>query len=330
MRDDYGLPARIAVVSLLLRLLLYLVTPCNQKIENAAALVLKSTTADPSRHIQSVPTMHHVIPSNNKATHYLPLYSDQERFSCPTFPRDPSVELASPQKRDSIINIVNVAWDLSILALLEGLSRVITPLSSVYCDSANHIVKNHLLHSTRYTFIWMPATHFFGAASNCGASYAVVFNIATQLEYTSLALSYFLLRFAETYTPLNDYRRFKLINLAYKFSNGGVTGVLLFDCDIRHAYRATEKTASSNLDAHHALWQTFPVCIWNGASTTYTLNVSGTLNLDVVLVNREAAVRYVREYAARRALRSALRDLPPTPTYFVTINPAVDLQPSPL
>ena len=64
---------------------------------------------------------------------------------------------------------------------------------------------------------------------NSRAQYAVMFQITCAAPYHTVCLAYALLRFKMENTSLPDYHHFELVDLSYKYLQGMIYGVMVFD-----------------------------------------------------------------------------------------------------
>ncbi|TEB10475.1 hypothetical protein FA13DRAFT_245902 [Coprinellus micaceus] len=193
---------------------------------------------------------------NHYTVYHMPLHTAH-----PVYHPCSAVEhVAIPEKRDSVVNIVNVVWEIGAHILLSGLSRVITPLSSVYDTRPDPTSVHYLTRTASFFFVWMPSPSFVCPHDVAGADYATLFDITCDRPYKSLALAFMLLRLSERLTRQCDYARVKLVNLSYKFYDGGVHGVLFYDKELAIAYN---NNFSLDFDTPVLLGDGRIVTVWN-------------------------------------------------------------------
>ena len=103
-------------------------------------------------------------------------------------------------------------------------------------------VFRYIRENAHFNFVWSPTVRHLcqSVCDNPRAQYAVMFQITCAAPYHTVCLAYALLRFKMENTSLPDYHHFQLVDLSYKYLQGMVYGVMVFDNDFHWAWeRAT-------------------------------------------------------------------------------------------
>jgi hypothetical protein len=75
-------------------------------------------------------------------------------------------------------------------------------------------------------------------------------------------LAFMLLRFQDFHIRDCDYQLFNLISLSYHIRPNGTHGLLLYDNNLRHAYRKAVHRACENPSRHKSLQYGHPISTW--------------------------------------------------------------------
>lgn len=108
----------------------------------------------------------------------------------------------------------------------------------------------------------MKASEIMASNNPKSARYAVAFFIHSESPFQIIDLAFMLLRFQDFHIRDCDYQKFELISLSYQLTVGGIWGLLLYDKNLRSAYRKAvhraRKTPNKFKSAHFG----FPISTW--------------------------------------------------------------------
>ncbi|KAF7344343.1 ATP-dependent DNA helicase [Mycena sanguinolenta] len=173
----------------------------------------------------------------------------------------PDVVHTDNETRERIIEIVNSTWDNGIGVGMRSLPSLIAPNSSVYRTDIRLETIRHAK-STPVLFVWMKAIDVISSHRPANAQYAVAFFIPSEEPFHVADLAYMLLRFQDFHIRDCDYQRFKLVSLSYQLAPNGTYGILLYDKDLRRAFRKALHGAREEPSKNKSAKFGHPISTW--------------------------------------------------------------------
>ncbi|KAJ6592342.1 hypothetical protein B0H19DRAFT_974315 [Mycena capillaripes] len=103
----------------------------------------------------------------------------------------------------------------------------------------------------------MTAADVMKSKNPAQARYAIAFSIPSQQPFHAADLAFMLLRFQDFHIRDSDYCRFNIISLSYHLGPDGTYGLLLYDKNLRSAYRKAvhrARQSPSKYISSHSTW----------------------------------------------------------------------------
>ncbi|KAJ7202741.1 hypothetical protein C8J57DRAFT_1260088 [Mycena rebaudengoi] len=94
------------------------------------------------------------------------------------------------------------------------------------------------------------------------AAYAVGFFIPSDAPFHVADLAFLLLRFQDFHIRDSDYERFNIVSLSYHIGIGGSYGLLLYDNNLRHAFRKARTNARRDPAKYQSSEFGHPISTW--------------------------------------------------------------------
>ncbi|KAJ7227563.1 hypothetical protein C8J57DRAFT_1585286 [Mycena rebaudengoi] len=173
----------------------------------------------------------------------------------------PDVIYSSIDTRKQIVSIVNSTWDTGIAVGMEVLPSTIAPNSTTYHTDTRLATIRHVK-NTPILFVWMKVADARLFTTPKSAAYAVGFFIPSDAPFHVADLAFLLLRFQDFHIRDSDYERFNIVSLSYHIGIGGSYGLLLYDNNLRHAFRKARTNARRDPAKYQSSEFGHPISTW--------------------------------------------------------------------
>jgi hypothetical protein len=108
----------------------------------------------------------------------------------------------------------------------------------------------------------MKATDIMRSNNPPRACYAIAFAIQSEEPFHVVDLAYMLLRFQYYHVRDCDYQTFELISISYHSAPNGTYGLLLYNKNLRHAYRKAVHQVRKNPSTNKSSQYGYPISTW--------------------------------------------------------------------